>query len=594
MPEALSSPASAQKPAKTPRVPSPQKSSPQPPVALSAPMPSVPPQALPAPPIVEKKSAAPPAAETVQVLLVPPVSLTPPLAQQEWPTPPPEQNKAPAPPAAMTLEISPAPQVSLESPQPLPPQASSSPPAAHVPPKPPAKQAPQLSLAPPMPALPQPLPAGPSIPPPALELVAPQHGPLPQTPPPEPQVSLSLPKAPPTASPPKASAAPPVAQGKKAKAPTGKRVKVSQMSQALRSLPPPQQAALSVPSASTVSPAAPAAAAPITTSSGPSSSANVIVLSADRALNDLLRDSLAGMHRVWRADDVAHAGELIVTAGNPVFMIDVALVDGGTPELVNRVHEQFPDLAIILVGNREKEALLAPLESSGAVFGRLDKAAAAASICSMVDAAQRGQRPKIERRAVPRGKALSAAIVGIGASIKVPKVRLPSVRVDLASVRRWSGRCVRLVAIVLVAWALAHWKPWNYADRLIAGLALAPDAPAEIDNDTKLLKLLDDAGNALVQDRLVDPPGQNALELYRAALTLEPGNELALRGIDRVADKLLAEAEQALKARDMARLASAVDAARAARPDHPRLEYYSLQLKSARERRSGPAERMSR
>ena len=93
---------------------------------------------------------------------------------------------------------------------------------------------------------------------------------------------------------------------------------------------------------------------------------------------------------------------------------------------------------------------------------------------------------------------------------------------------------------------------------------------------------------ALTKGWLVDPPRENALELYRAVLTLVPGNEPAQRGIDNVADMLLAEAEQALEARDMVRLASAVDAARSARPDHPRLEYYSLQLKRARERKSAP------
>jgi hypothetical protein len=107
----------------------------------------------------------------------------------------------------------------------------------------------------------------------------------------------------------------------------------------------------------------------------------------------------------------------------------------------------------------------------------------------------------------------------------------------------------------------------------------------EISNDAKFLKLLDDAGIALTRNRLVDPPGHNALELYRAALALDPDSDLAQRGIDSVADKLLAEAERALQARDMPRLASTVDAARSARPDHPRLEYYSLQLERARERR---------
>ncbi|MEX1994525.1 MAG: hypothetical protein WD929_07685 [Steroidobacteraceae bacterium] len=317
--------------------------------------------------------------------------------------------------------------------------------------------------------------------------------------------------------------------------------------------------------------------------------ANVIVLSADRALNDLLRDSLAGMHRVWRADDVAHAGELMLTAGNPVLMIDTSLANCDTRELVHRVHGQFPDLAIIIVGNRDNEALLAPLVSSGSIFGRLDHAASAEFICDMVDAALRGQRPTTDQRAATRRRVLSAAIAGIRALIKAPKFRLPRISVNRTWVRRWSGRCVRLVALLLAVWALSHWKPWNDVDQLVAQLKPAPAAPVEIDNDAKLLQLLDDAGTALMQDKLVDPPGQNALELYRAALALDPDNGLALLGIDRVADKLLVEAEQALKARDMPRLASAVDAVRSARPDHPRLEYYSLQLKRERERPLAPA-----
>ena len=127
-------------------------------------------------------------------------------------------------------------------------------------------------------------------------------------------------------------------------------------------------------------------------------------------------------------------------------------------------------------------------------------------------------------------------------------------------------------------------RPWNdhYAAGLFARQEPVPAAPADISNNAKLRQLLDAAGIALTKDRLVDPPGKNALELYRAALALDPDNDLAQRGIDSVADKLLAEAERALQARDMPRLASAVDAARSARPDHPRLEYYSLQLERAR------------
>ena len=46
--------------------------------------------------------------------------------------------------------------------------------------------------------------------------------------------------------------------------------------------------------------------------------ANVVVLSADPVLIDLLRESLAGTHRVWRADDATHAADLMVASGNAV------------------------------------------------------------------------------------------------------------------------------------------------------------------------------------------------------------------------------------------------------------------------------------
>lgn len=272
-----------------------------------------------------------------------------------------------------------------------------------------------------------------------------------------------------------------------------------------------------------------------------------------------------------------------------MFLIDASLANCDTRELVNRVHEQFPDLAIIVAGNRDNALLLAPLVSSGVIFTCLDNAASAEIIRNIVDATQRWPRPDIDPPAAAPRKTLSAAIAAIRTSIKVPKVRLPKIRVDRAWVRRWSGRCLRLVVLLLTVWALSQWKPWNYADQVFARLEPAPAAPVGSDNDAKLLKLLDDAGSALMRDRLVDPPGRNALELYRAALALDPDNGLAQRGIDSVANKLLAEAERALQARDMPRLASAVDAARSARPDHPRLQYYSLQLKRERERPLAPA-----
>lgn len=319
------------------------------------------------------------------------------------------------------------------------------------------------------------------------------------------------------------------------------------------------------------------------------------MLSADRALIDLIRDSLAGMHRVWRADDAAHAGELIVAASKPVLLIDAPLADSGTRGLVDRVREQFPDLAIIAAGPRNDEASLAPLLASGVLFGCLGHPATADTILNFVEATQRqpgtnsGMRPVAlrsprapDRRARQPFKLPKFTLPRIA----LPRTSLPKIRVNRAWIRRWSGRCMRLAAVSATAWVLLQFKPWNPIAELFAGPERAP--PVVIDRETQVQQLLDAAALALSRGRLVDPPERNALELYRAALALDPTNIPAKRGIDSVADKLLVEADQALQARDLPRLASAIDAARSARPDHPLLPHYSQQLKFERERKFGP------
>ena len=172
-----------------------------------------------------------------------------------------------------------------------------------------------------------------------------------------------------------------------------------------------------------------------------------------------------------------------------------------------------------------------------------------------------------------------------GTTAEVPKLTLPAIRVDHAWVRRWSRRSLLLVPVLLAAWLIIAWKPWEKIESLF------PDEPAPIaaidaGNDPRVLQLLDSAALALSQHRLVQPPGHNALEQYREVLSLDPGNRMAQRGIDSVADELLVDAERALMELDLTRLASAIDAVRSARPDHPRLEFFVTQLERERELQS--------
>ena len=309
-------------------------------------------------------------------------------------------------------------------------------------------------------------------------------------------------------------------------------------------------------------------------SSSPSTGANVVVLSADPVLIDLLRDSLAGSHRVWRADDATHAADLIVAAGNAVLLADSSLADHDTRELVTKVHEQFPDLAIIVAGRRDDEATLSDLVSQGVIFRFLHKPASAERIRTFVEGTLRRQQ----------GADASTAVRTGATSVKLKALTMPALKLDSASVRRWTRRSLLLIPLALIVFLLATWKPWEEIGNLLPDAGEVGRAAADASRDAEVQKLLDAAGLALSQGQLVEPPGQNALELYRAVLAREPGNRTAERGIDKIADELLVRAEKALMAQDLDALASAVDAARAARPDHPRLAFFVSELDRERER----------
>ena len=306
--------------------------------------------------------------------------------------------------------------------------------------------------------------------------------------------------------------------------------------------------------------------------------ANVVILSADPTLIDLLRDSLAGVHRVWRADDAAHAADLMVASGNAVLLIDASLADHNTKDLVIQVHTQFPDLAIIVAGRRDDEHELAPLVSEGIIFRFLHKPASAERIRNFVDATQRrANGTDLAATMPPRHKSQL-----FGGTSELPVLAPLRLKLDDGFIRRWGRRGLLLIPVVLVAWGIVEWEPWNRMSPGSPETAAPPVAGVDTSEDSRIQKMLDAAGLALSQGALIEPPGQNALELYRAVLARDPGNGLARRGLDSVADELLVQAERALMEQDLTRLASAVDAVRSVRPDHPRLEFFVSQLERER------------
>jgi TonB family protein len=216
------------------------------------------------------------------------------------------------------------------------------------------------------------------------------------------------------------------------------------------------------------------------------------------------------------------------------------------------------------------------------IFRFLHKPASAERIRNFVDATQRR----------PNGTDFSATLPPkhknqlFGGTAEVPALSPPfKLGLDDGFARRWGRRSLLLVPIALLAWGIAAWEPWNreFSRSSAPAPAAKPAAPAaSATEEARLQKMLDAAGFALSQGALIEPPGQNALELYRAVLTRDPGNLVARRGLESVADELVVQAERALMEQDVTRLASAVDALRSVRPDHSRLPFFVSQLEQER------------
>lgn len=307
-------------------------------------------------------------------------------------------------------------------------------------------------------------------------------------------------------------------------------------------------------------------------------SANVVALSDDAALLDLLKRSMDGRRHVWRADDAVHAADLLVAAPTSVLLVDAAVNAHGTPDVIRRLAAQFPDLPIIVTGRLDDEVELGPLISAGTVFRFLHKPVSLERARNFIEAAVK--RLDLAPAQQPPGPELKDYLP----RLQFPSLQLSRLVPSPATFRRSASITIVLAVLALLAWGAAEIvarQPWR---ALQAAFVNPSQAPAPEPERVAVQRLVDAAGVALAQGHLVEPAGRNAVELYRSALARDPGNIAARQGLSRVADELLRRVEQALLDSAPAVAASALDAARSAAPDHPRLAFLSAQLAEETER----------
>ena len=91
------------------------------------------------------------------------------------------------------------------------------------------------------------------------------------------------------------------------------------------------------------------------------------------------------------------------------------------------------------------------------------------------------------------------------------------------------------------------------------------------------------AEDAMARDHLTFPEAGSAASLYRKILELEPGDQDAVRGLERIVETYVYLSEQALSRRQFATARSMLARARLILPDHPSIEPSAARIRLIQE-----------
>lgn len=278
---------------------------------------------------------------------------------------------------------------------------------------------------------------------------------------------------------------------------------------------------------------------------------DVVILSSDGGLLATLREASSPEHAIWHAPSADAAVDYLVGGRCGILVADLGTLRGDAAGLLARLNAQFPELVLLAAGRRDEESAVAPLVSDGRIYRFLHKPISPARANLFLGAASRRyyeirqtEPPMLTTmRTIARRPRVARAAIGILA--------------------------VAALAVVGTVWFVASSTDPEHSARESARTAQRADQVAA---------LLGQANIALATGRLLEPRGNNALELYREVLAIAPNDPEATAGIARVIAALEARVSAALAARDPQAGAVALTALQRAQPDHPRYTQFYDEL----------------
>ena len=284
----------------------------------------------------------------------------------------------------------------------------------------------------------------------------------------------------------------------------------------------------------------------------------LVVLTADEAFLQTLREAVGNSRRVWHVLSSDKVSDLLVAGQVGILVLDVQALHETAAVFVSQIKRQFPDLVVVVAGNRAAETLLAGLISRGLVYRFIHKPMSPARARLFADAA-------VKRYEEQRHRAVGAA--------NDPQA---------AALYEHPGVIAAVCAVAAVAALVWFMQQGSRAD--IKGIPAGNQLPTPAES-----LLLTHAAAALAANHLVSPATDNALDLYQRALAEYPSDLTARAGLNEVHERLLARAENALLEERLDEAAAAIQTARKAGAASERIAFLSTQLARSRSLLKAPA-----
>ncbi len=277
----------------------------------------------------------------------------------------------------------------------------------------------------------------------------------------------------------------------------------------------------------------------------------LVVLTADELFLQTLREAVGDARRLWHVPTADKVSDLLVAGEVGILVLDVNALNETSNVFISEIKRQFPDLVIVVAGNRDAETSLAQLISAGIVYRFIHKPMSPGRARLFADAAVKKYDEQRRRAAA------------------TPPTKRNAPLNRRAQILGAAG----ILAVMAAAWILLRGS----------GETAAPPTPAGLARPIPESPLLAQAAAALAENRLADPPGDNALELYQQLLEHDPGNAKASAGLAEARERLLARAENALLEERLDEASAAIETARKSGVEGGRIAFLTAQLAKSRE-----------